>query len=162
MKTAIKRPTIDDLVERTESKDRNVLLKLHNYLLNDNNELYHYLDDKNELEDFLISRTDNAIYAYKSALLGDVPFPEEVKNQVLFIGIENSISEYIESLLDEVPVFKIRIEKAGKLKVVLSDLVSGSLHIFYDRLNTPYSEGLDELDAILIAYLEEQQGVFKF
>ena len=67
----------------------------------------------------------------------------------------NSISEYIEFLLDEVPVFKQIIVKSGKLKVVLSDLVSGSLHIFYERLNTPYSERMDELDAILIAYLEE-------
>jgi len=98
MTIATKRPTIEDLVKRTLSKDRNVLLKLHNYLLNDNNELYHYLNDKKELEDFLISRTDNAIIAYKSALMGDVTFPEEVKNEALFMCIEiqylNTLSFY--------------------------------------------------------------------
>ena len=158
MTTATKRPTIEDLVNRTKSKERDVLLQLHNYLLNDNNELYHYLDSKKKLENFLISRTDNAINAYKSALLGNVP--EEVKNEVLFIGIENSISEYVESLLDELPDFKRKLVASSQFKEILKDLSLSSVSIFYSMINTPYSISQEKLDDKLIKRIRRKSKTY--
>jgi len=160
MTTATKRPTIEDLVNRTKSKERDVLLQLHNYLLNDNNELYHYLDSKKKLENFLISRTDNAINAYKSALLGNVPNPEEVKNEVLFIGIENSISEYVESLLDELPDFKRKLVASSQFKEILKDLSLSSVSIFYSMINTPYSISQEKLDDKLIKRIRRKSKTY--
>jgi exoribonuclease II len=162
MTTAVKRPTIKELVLRTEFKDEITLLKLHNYLFKENNEMYHYLDSRKELEDFIVNRTDIAEKAYRASVFANDPSPEEVRNEALFIGIENSYSEYVESMLDEVPEFKKKIESSVKRNLTLEKLTWGALPIFYELINTPYVESMDELDKAIIQYLEGEAKIYTF
>ena len=162
MTTATKRSTIEELVNRTECKNREVFLKLHNYMLIDNNELYHYLDNKNELEDFLISRVDTAEEAYKAGVRANYPSPEELRNEALFNGVENSISEYVESLLVELPDFKRKLDSSSRYNEILNELIINSLPIFYSMISIPFSTCQETLDNKLIRLLQKKSKTYSF
>ena len=147
MKTAAKRPTITEKVNKNELKESVAYLKLKNYMLNDNNELYHYLLNKDELEDFLESRAESANNVLKSSLLANYPNPEELQREVLFIGIENSVSEYVESMIDELPDFKRKLNYSSQYKDILNDLIISCLPIFYSMITIPYSTCQETLTA---------------
>jgi len=161
MKTATKRPTITELVNKNELKESEVYLKLKNYMIKENNELYHYLLNKNELEDFLESRVESASSAFKSGLLANYPNPEELQYEVLFIGIENSVSEYVESMIDELPDFKRKLNDSSQYKDVLNDLIISSLPIFYSMITIPYSTCQEKLDNKLLRLIKRKSKTYK-
>ena len=162
MKTTIKRPTIDDLVHRTEIKNKEVYLKLHNYMLNENIELYHYIDNKNKYEDFLVSRVNSAERAFSAGVLANYPNPEELQNEVLFVGIENSVSEYVESMLLELPDFKRKLEASTRFNEIINDLIINSLPIFYSMITIPYSTSQESLDNKLLRLLKQKSKSYSF
>jgi len=162
MKTKIKTLTLDELANTFEANDRPVLLKLHNYLTRENIELYQYLEMKNELNDFLVSRVNSAIKSYKSGILANYPFPEELLHETLYIGIENSYSEYVESMIDELPVFKLNLNRSSRQKEIINELTVCSLSIFYSMISIPYSISQETLDYKLLKLIERKSKSYKF
>jgi hypothetical protein len=162
MKTTIKRPTIDDLEQKTVIINKEVYLKLHNYMLKENIELYRYLENKNELEDFLVSRANSADKAYNAGMIANYPNPEELRNEVLFVGIENSVSEYVESLLLELPDFKKKLDSSSRLNEIMNDLIINSLPIFYSMITIPYSTSQELLDNKLLRLLKQMSKTYSF
>lgn len=131
-------------------------------MLNENIELYHYLENKNELEDFLVCRANSADKAYKAGLIANYPNPEELQNEVLFVGIENSFSEYVESILDELPDFKRKLEASSRYNEVLNELIFNSLPIFYSMISIPYSISQESLDNQLLRLLQQRCKTYTF
>ena len=143
-------------------KNRSLAKKLNDYMLENNKELYKYLADKKELEDFLISRSNAAWEEYLTALSGGVPSPDEMSNKILFCGIENSVSEYIDSLLmDNFHEFYTKLQKkpVHTIDNILGTLVFACLDVFYEYLGSSYDSVMDELDEKLIAVLEYQTKI---
>lgn len=114
------------------------------------------------MEEFIIGRVDTAESAYRAGLMANYPSPEDLRSEALFLGIENSISEYVESMLDEVPGLNHKICKSPKRKMLLEELTNGALPIFYDRISIPYVESMDGMDEALIKYLNEQLELITF
>ena len=112
--------------ETSEVKSMALVKKLNDYMMEENNELYNYLNNKKELKDFLINRSNAAFDAYTGAVSAGFPAPDEISNQILFCGMENSYREYIESLLDDnFQEFYIKLNKkpAHTIKNILGTLV---------------------------------------
>lgn len=148
---------IQELVNKSSSKNRRYMVALHDYLNKNNNELYFYLHAKNELEDFLISRTDKAHNEFVNASISGEIFPDDSAHNALYMGIENSISEYMEAILVELPEFEEKLEKSTKYKSVMENIVNSALPIFYKHLNTPYMDAQDILDKELIDLLKQKE-----
>lgn len=56
-----------------ELHNKHLAKKLNDYMVENNNELYKYLNEKNELKDFLINRSNTAFEAYKNAISEGMP-----------------------------------------------------------------------------------------
>jgi hypothetical protein len=148
--------------ETQELKNRPLAKKLNDYMVEHNKELYKYLNDKGELKDFLINRSNTAFEAYKTALSEGVPSPDEVSNNVLFCGMENSYYEYIESLLsDNFQEFYIKMNKKPTHTIdnIIEGLVFSCMEVFYKYLGNSYDQVMETLDNELIAVLEYQTKI---
>jgi len=144
------------IVNKSISKNRSIMEELHSYLIKNNFELYTHLQSIGELEDFLIVRTDNAHKEMIQATDANAPYPNEFKNAALYIGIENSFCEYVESTLRNFPETFLKLEESEKYDAILNNLTVTSIPIFYKYLNTPYIEIQDQLDNELMKHLKEQ------
>jgi hypothetical protein len=150
--------------DTTEVQNMALVKKLNDYMLENNKELYNYLYNKKELKDFLISRSNAAWEAYKTALSEGVPSPDEVSNQILYCGMENSYSEYIDSLLmDNFHEFYTKLQKkpVHTIDNILETLVFACISVFYENLSSSYDQVMDTLDAELIKVLEYQTKIIK-
>lgn len=146
-----------EIVEKTISKNRALMQQLHDYMKENNKELLEYLINNNEYEDFLISRTDKAHREHTAAIRGAVPFPTEIRDSILYMGIENSYSEYIESLINEIDTPTIdEFKNSNKYEVALNNMIYSSISIFVKYLNKPYSEIQEKLDKELVQFLEQE------
>ena len=148
-------------METTEIlKSRSLAKKLSDYMVENNIELYKYLADKRELEDFITDRSNTAFDSYNHAVSAGFPAPAEISNQILFCGMENSYGEYIESLLmeNEFREFynKLRRKPGREIDTILETLVFACMGVFYEYLGSSYDSVIDELDEKLIAVLEYQ------
>jgi len=145
-----------------ELHNKHLAKKLNDYMVENNNELYKYLNEKNELKDFLINRSNTAFEAYKNAISEGMPSPDEICNKILFCGIENSYIEYIESLLDDnFFEFYTNLNKKPSHTIdnILESLVFSCMDIFYKYLNNSYEQVMDQLDDELIKVLEYQTKI---
>ncbi len=143
-------------------KSKVLAKKLDEYLVENNNELYKYLNDKDELKDFLLNRSNTAYDAYIDAVIGGTPSPDEVCHEILYCGVENSYSEYIESILmDNYRDFYERYDKHTELKKenIIESLVFACMDIFYEYLNIPYDQAMEKLDEKLIEKLKKQTEI---
>jgi hypothetical protein len=148
--------------ETQELKNRPLAKKLNDYMVEHNKELYKYLNDKGELKDFLINRSNAAFEAYKTALSEGVPSPDEVSNSILFCGMENSYYEYIESLLnDNFSEFYTKMNKkpVHTIDNIIEGLVFSCMEVFYKYLGNSYDQIMETLDNELIAVLEYQTKI---
>lgn len=153
----------ESLVNKSKYNNRLIMQKLHDYMLENNEELIKYLYDKKEYEDFLITRTDNAIDEYLIAHEANVTDPNEIENQVLFTGVENSCSEYVESMLMELPYEQYqKLKNSIKFDLILKNLIQDCIPIFYEHINTPYSIAQDKLDNEILTKITKSLSLMKF
>jgi len=120
--------------------------------------------DKGELRDFLLNRSNMAFDAYNEAITQGVISPDEVSNKILFCGIENSYSEYIESLLrDNFCDFFEKVEKKPIYKQynIIESIVFSCMDIFYEYISIPYEQAMETLDEKLIERLKKQTEIIK-
>lgn len=144
----------NEIVDKSTSRNRLIMQELHDYMKESNCEMMQYLILKDEYEGFLISRTDNAHKQVSIAIEAGFD-PDEIKNSILYIGIENAYREYVESLLFEVPELQI-LQNSCKYEMIIDDLTRNSLDIFYKYLSVPFVEVQEELEKELISGIKEE------
>lgn len=145
--------------EKEELKNRAFALRLFEYLEQENKELFKYLHDKGELRDFILYRSNAAHDEFVSAFSAGMYSPNEVANQRLFLGIENSYFEYIESIvMDNFKKYFKKIEKksTSKYNEIISNLVFDCMDIFYEYISYSYSDVMDSLDKELITVISKK------
>lgn len=153
----------EEIFSKSQYKDRQIIEKLHDYMIENNIELVHFLIKKNEYADFLISRSDNAIYEFKSASDANFTDPKEIMNEVLFTGIENSYSEYVESMLMELPhEITKELKNSPIFKKELERIVNDCVPVFCEFLGTPYSSSQERLDRKLLKRMKKSLTELKF
>jgi len=133
------------------SKNIRYSRKLHKYMLNNNMELLQYLFFKGEYDDFLIYRSDMATKEYVDSVEANFPFPEECANEILFLGVENSFSEYLESLCCEIEGFNF---DDVNLK---NDIIKLSLPVVYSFISCKYNQIQEQLDKELLEVIQKAQ-----
>ncbi|OFX18231.1 MAG: hypothetical protein A2033_19155 [Bacteroidetes bacterium GWA2_31_9] len=144
--------------EKEKLKNTVLARRLFEYLEKENKELFKYLYDKGELKEFVLYRSNAAHDEYISAFSDGMYSPDEVANQQLFIGIENSYFEYIESLVkDNFYKYFKKIEKkpSAKYNEIISNLVFDCMEVFYEYISCSYIDVMDSLDRELITALDK-------
>jgi hypothetical protein len=145
-----------------EMKNVPLAKKLNDYMVENNKELYKYLADKGELKGFLVDRSNAAFEAYSSAVGAGFPAPDEISNQILFCGMENSYREYVESLLEDnfLQFFgKLNKKPAHLIDNIIETIVFACMGVFYENLGNTYGQVMDKLDDELIKVLEHQTKI---
>lgn len=139
-------------------KNKELLLQLHNYLNEHNLELYNFLLEQQQLKEFLINRTNQADEQYVEALSRGIPSPKEVCNQVLYKGLENSYSEYIEDLYMEFfpDVYRhldslTQEKKSPLFNIILCEY----LPIFWENIDNYYVDIQEKLDESILKKTNE-------
>ena len=131
-----------------------VAKKLNDYLWKNNKELCIYLQQKDELEEFIINRSNSAFTEYQYAVDAGFYYPDEILNQELYIGIENSYSEYVESLFMNNFTEHYNSKKSEpSYPDFLNALVLSCMPVFYDYLGSAYANVMDSLDKDLLKKL---------
>lgn len=151
----------EEIVNKSKHKNRLIMEKLHNYMKENNMELVNYLDKKKDYVDFLIRRSDNAIDEFNYASDANFTDPYEIMNQVLFTGVENSCSEYVESMICELPdEIKENLRKSKNYKIILEKLINDCVPVFYEFIGTPYSSSQESLDKKLLKRMKKSLTEF--
>lgn len=145
-----------EILYRCISKNYAIIEEFSTYMSIEQVELSEFLDKKKELYQYIVDKVDVADEVLRDAILKGVPYPKESMRRVLYNGIENSICEYVESMIREVPLFYNELQYAQNYDEIVSDLIKKCVPIFYAYLNDSYDCIMDKLDKELIEYISKQ------
>ena len=133
--------------------------RLRNYLIKDNKELTEFLIEKDEFDGFVQYRANSAYSEYINALNAGFASPKEIQYQQLFLGIENSYFEYIESMLgDRFYLYyqDIKSKNGAEYNEIITNHVKSCLDVFYEYLGRYYVDVMEYLDRDLYEILNER------
>lgn len=132
-----------------EIKSMELLKRLNNYILNENQEFYMFLLEKPNFKLFLIERSNQAHKEYLKAVNNGISFPTDKCNYVLFRGLENNLKEYLlHIIIVHIPDFFDILEKQAPLKrdEIINIFLVNSFEFIWHYIDYHYSEIQQELD----------------